>query len=74
VFVDEDHRLHPVAEIELHHTVCFCGLRLHFIVGLTFTVQGGEPADLVYQVTMLPVLIATAVLLANELRSLRNVV
>jgi peptidoglycan/LPS O-acetylase OafA/YrhL len=37
---------------------------LGFIVGLTFTIDGGSPIDLVYHLAMLPVLVATAVLLA----------
>jgi peptidoglycan/LPS O-acetylase OafA/YrhL len=41
-----------------------------FVVGLTFTIPAGELIDLVYHVTMLPVLIATATLLAR--RSPRN--
>jgi hypothetical protein len=36
-----------------------------FIVGLTFTVPAGAPVDIAYHVTMLPVLIATAALLAR---------
>lgn len=35
-----------------------------FIVGLTFTLNGGRPVDVVYHATMLPVLIITLVLLA----------
>ena len=40
-----------------------------FIVGLTFTVRGGSPGDLAYHAVMLPLLVATAVLLAREVRS-----
>ena len=36
---------------------------LGFIVGLTFTVSGGPPLDLVYHVTMFPALIVTALML-----------
>ncbi|HTX09343.1 MAG TPA: hypothetical protein VME22_12065 [Solirubrobacteraceae bacterium] len=39
---------------------------LGFIIGLTFTVQGGDAIDLMYHATMLPVLVATAVLLARR--------
>jgi hypothetical protein len=38
---------------------------LGFIVGLTFTVRGGDAIDLIYHATMLPVLVATAVLVAR---------
>ena len=37
-----------------------------FIVGLTFTLRGGDAADLAYHATMLPVLVATTVLLARD--------
>jgi hypothetical protein len=37
-----------------------------FLVGLTFTVRGGSPADLIYHLTMLPVLVATLVLLLRR--------
>jgi peptidoglycan/LPS O-acetylase OafA/YrhL len=37
-----------------------------FVVGLTFTVSGGAVIDLIYHLTMLPVLIATMVLLARR--------
>lgn len=36
-----------------------------FIVGLTFTIRGGDAIDLAYHATMLPVLTATAALLAR---------
>lgn len=39
-----------------------------FIVGLTFTVRGGDAIDLAYHVAMLPVLIFTAVLLSRRRR------
>jgi hypothetical protein len=35
-----------------------------FLVGLTFTVGGGSPIDLAYHLVMLPVLLATAALVA----------
>jgi hypothetical protein len=35
-----------------------------FLVGLTFTIDGGSPIDLAYHLVVLPVLIATAALLA----------
>ncbi|HEY1519354.1 MAG TPA: hypothetical protein VGF91_23195 [Solirubrobacteraceae bacterium] len=38
---------------------------LGFIVGLTFTVRGGAPIDLIYHVTMFPVLVATALMLGR---------
>lgn len=38
---------------------------LGFIVGLTFTVDGGPTVDLVYHVTMFPLLVATALMLAR---------
>ncbi|MBV9803563.1 MAG: hypothetical protein JO130_10250 [Solirubrobacterales bacterium] len=37
-----------------------------FIVGLTFTVDSGDPIDLGYHLVMLPVLVATTVLLARR--------
>ena len=37
-----------------------------FLVGLTFTISGGDAIDLAYHVAMLPVLVATAVLLAGR--------
>jgi peptidoglycan/LPS O-acetylase OafA/YrhL len=37
---------------------------LGFVLGLTFTIHGGTPFDIAYHATILPVLIATAVLLA----------
>jgi hypothetical protein len=37
-----------------------------FIVGLTFTLRGGEAIDLAYHLAMLPVLIVTAVLLLRR--------
>jgi hypothetical protein len=37
-----------------------------FIVGLTFTIRGGNQIDLGYHATMLPVLIATCALLARS--------
>jgi hypothetical protein len=36
-----------------------------FLVGLTFTLRGGEAGDVVYHLTMLPVLILTLVLLGR---------
>jgi hypothetical protein len=36
---------------------------LGFIVGLTFTVHGGATIDLVYHLTMFPVLVVTALML-----------
>ncbi len=41
-----------------------------FLVGLTATVRGGEPLNLAYHATMLPLLVATAVLLARKTRFL----
>ena len=38
---------------------------LGFIVGLTFTVHGGAPIDLIYHATMFPVLIVTALMLGR---------
>jgi hypothetical protein len=38
---------------------------LGFIVGLTFTVHGGATIDLVYHLTMFPVLILTALMLGR---------
>ena len=38
---------------------------LGFIVGLRFTVHGGAPIDLIYHVTMFPVLVATALMLGR---------
>jgi hypothetical protein len=38
---------------------------LGFIVGLTFTVRGGAPIDLIYHAAMFPVLIVTALMLAR---------
>jgi peptidoglycan/LPS O-acetylase OafA/YrhL len=40
-----------------------------FILGLTFTVRGGTALDVIYHATMLPALIATAVLLARGPRA-----
>jgi hypothetical protein len=34
-----------------------------FLVGLTFTVQGGDPIDVAYHAVMLPVLVVTAIAL-----------
>ena len=34
-----------------------------FLVGLTFTLRGGEAGDVIYHLTMLPVLVLTLVLL-----------
>jgi uncharacterized membrane protein YphA (DoxX/SURF4 family) len=39
-----------------------------FIVGLTFTVGGGSAIDLAYHATMLPLFIATALMLARPRR------
>jgi len=36
-----------------------------FIVGLTFTVNGGATIDLIYHATMFPVLIVTALMLGR---------
>jgi hypothetical protein len=38
---------------------------LGFIVGLTFTVRGGAPIDLIYHAAMFPVLILTALMLGR---------
>lgn len=38
---------------------------LGFIVGLTFTVNGGATVDLIYHLTMFPILIATALMLGH---------
>jgi hypothetical protein len=40
-----------------------------FIVGLSFTVQGGGTIDLAYHATALPVLIGTAIVLIRTPRS-----
>jgi hypothetical protein len=37
-----------------------------FIVGLTFTVRGGAPIDLIYHLTMFPLLIITALMLGRR--------
>jgi hypothetical protein len=37
-----------------------------FIVGLSFTISGGAAADIAYHVTMLPILIAVAVMLRPQ--------
>jgi hypothetical protein len=37
-----------------------------FIAGLTFTIRGGRTVDIVYHATMLPLLIASVVLLARK--------
>jgi hypothetical protein len=42
-----------------------------FIAGLTFTVRGGDAPDIIYHAAMLPVLIATAILLARRPRRAR---
>jgi hypothetical protein len=42
-----------------------CFAIVGFIVGLTFTVDGGATVDLVYHLTMFPVLIVTALTLAR---------
>jgi uncharacterized membrane protein len=39
---------------------------LGFTVGLSFTVRGGAPIDLIYHATMFPVLIVTALLLGRR--------
>jgi hypothetical protein len=39
-----------------------------FIVGLTFTVRGGAPVDLIYHLTMFPVLVVTGLMLARGAR------
>jgi 4-amino-4-deoxy-L-arabinose transferase-like glycosyltransferase len=36
-----------------------------FIIGLTFTVRGGDPVDVAYHATVLPILILTAALAAR---------
>jgi hypothetical protein len=36
-----------------------------FVVGLSFTVRGGDTPDLIYHAVMLPVLIMTVILLAR---------
>ncbi|WP_369046774.1 hypothetical protein [Sinomonas sp. P10A9] len=41
-----------------------------FIVGLTFTLLGGEPGDVAYHLIALPVLVATFVLLSIGTRPL----
>jgi len=38
---------------------------LGFIVGLSFTVRGGAPIDLIYHATTFPILIVTALMLAR---------
>ncbi len=38
---------------------------LGFIVGLTFTVDGGSTVDLIYHVTMFPILVVTALMLGR---------
>lgn len=40
-----------------------------FIVGLTFTLTGGGPADIAYHLTVLPVLVVTLVLLLIRTKS-----
>jgi len=42
-----------------------CFAIVGFIVGLTFTVDGGATVDLVYHLTMFPVLVVTALTLAR---------
>jgi hypothetical protein len=42
-----------------------------FVVGLTFTVQGGDPVDVAYHAVMLPVLVATAIGLLRRPRRVR---
>ena len=42
-----------------------CFAIVGFIVGLTFTVHGGAAVDLIYHLTMFPVLIVTALILAR---------
>ena len=42
-----------------------------FLVGLTFTVQGGDPVDVAYHAVMLPVLLATAIALLRRQRLVR---
>jgi peptidoglycan/LPS O-acetylase OafA/YrhL len=39
---------------------------LGFILGLTFTLRGGTAFDIAYHATILPVLVATAILLARN--------
>jgi peptidoglycan/LPS O-acetylase OafA/YrhL len=43
-----------------------------FLVGLTFTLSGGAAADVVYHLTMLPVLAVTAALLIRRTESGRG--
>lgn len=40
-----------------------------FAVGLTFTVSGGDLADLAYHAVMIPILAGTAILLARPMRA-----
>jgi hypothetical protein len=54
------HRGRPVALAAIAFAI------LGFIVGLTFTVRGGAPADLIYHLTMLPVLLLTLILLVRN--------
>jgi hypothetical protein len=46
-----------------------CFAILGFIVGLTFTVRGGPAVDLIYHLTMFPILIVTALLLGRGVGS-----
>jgi hypothetical protein len=41
---------------------------LGFVVGLTFTIRGGDAIDLTYHAVMLPILVATAVVLVRYRR------
>jgi len=42
---------------------------LGFIVGLTFTVRGGAPVDLIYHATMFPILVLTGLMLGRGVGS-----
>jgi hypothetical protein len=42
-----------------------------FLVGLTFTIQGGDPFDVAYHAVMLPVLVVTAIGLLRRPRRVR---
>jgi CHASE2 domain-containing sensor protein len=39
---------------------------LGFVVGLTFTLRGGDPIDIAYHLTLLPVLLLTLVVLLRR--------
>jgi peptidoglycan/LPS O-acetylase OafA/YrhL len=42
---------------------------LGFTIGLTFTISGGNPIDVAYHATMLPVLLTTALMLTRRRRT-----